>query len=79
MQMIEKYPAAFQHHDYEDDKISLHIESKNQCRSSILSKCIELYPESLDDTAVNIIMKRSIRTISISMLLSYQSSLLLVQ
>jgi hypothetical protein len=30
-----------------DTNLPLHIECKYQCRSSILSKCIELYPEAL--------------------------------
>jgi ankyrin repeat protein len=44
--VIEKYPAALQHqNDY--GKLPLHIECEYQCRSYIISKCTELYPESL--------------------------------
>jgi hypothetical protein len=44
--MIEKYQVALEHKcGYEC--LPLHIECKNQCRLSIISKCIELYPEAL--------------------------------
>jgi hypothetical protein len=46
LMMMEKYPAALQHRDCIGD-LPLHIECKNQCRSSITSRCIELYPEAL--------------------------------
>jgi ankyrin repeat protein len=49
--MIEKYPAALQHRDRYGD-LPLHIECKNQCRSSIISKCIELYSELVDDDII---------------------------
>jgi ankyrin repeat protein len=44
--MIEKYPAALQHQS-SNGLLPLHIECKHQCRSSIISKCIELYPVAL--------------------------------
>jgi ankyrin repeat protein len=44
LMMIEKYPAALLHKNNRG-KLPLHIECMNQCRSSIISKCIELYPE----------------------------------
>jgi hypothetical protein len=47
--MIEKYPAASQHQN-KFGELPLHIECKHQCRSSIISKCIELYPEALSKT-----------------------------
>jgi hypothetical protein len=44
--MIDKYTAALQHRDgYE--RLPLHLACMSQCRSSIIAKCIELYPESL--------------------------------
>jgi ankyrin repeat protein len=49
LMMIEKYPAALQHHTSTryQNYLPLHIECKSQCRSTIISKCIELYPEAL--------------------------------
>jgi hypothetical protein len=44
--MIEKYPAAVEHHGSRDE-LPIHVECQHQCRSAIISKCIELYPESL--------------------------------
>jgi hypothetical protein len=44
--MIDKYPTALQHKD-PVGRLPLHIECKSQCRSIIISKCIELYPEAL--------------------------------
>jgi uncharacterized membrane protein YiaA len=46
LMMIGTYPAALQHRDY-IGKLQLHIECEKQCRSSIISQCIELYAESL--------------------------------
>jgi ankyrin repeat protein len=46
--MIEKYPAALQHRDIHSN-LPLHIECKKQCRPSIIMRCIELYPELVDD------------------------------
>jgi ankyrin repeat protein len=46
LMMIEKYPTALQHQNYDGD-LPLHIECLNQCRSSIITKCIELYPDTL--------------------------------
>jgi len=43
--MMEKYPAALQHQN--SHGVPLHLECKNQCRSAIIRKCIELYPEAL--------------------------------
>jgi ankyrin repeat protein len=44
--MMEKYPAALEHQTIFED-LPIHLECKNACRSSIISKCIELYPEAL--------------------------------
>jgi hypothetical protein len=44
--MIEKYPAALQHRDY-NGYLPLHMECDERCRSTIISKCIELFPEGL--------------------------------
>jgi ankyrin repeat protein len=44
--IIEKYPIALQHRGFLNN-LAIHIECKYRCRSSIISKCIELYPESL--------------------------------
>jgi hypothetical protein len=46
LMMIGKNPAALQHRD-NFGNLPLHIECLNQCRSSIISQCIELYPEAL--------------------------------
>jgi ankyrin repeat protein len=46
LMMIEKYPAALQHQN-ECDFLPIHVECIHQCRSTIISKCIELYPDSL--------------------------------
>jgi hypothetical protein len=51
LMMIEKYPAALQvkasESYFDASGLPLHTECKNRCRSAIISKCIELYPESL--------------------------------
>jgi ankyrin repeat protein len=44
--MIEKYPAALQH-PRGDGYLPLHIECRNQCRLSVISKCIELHPGAI--------------------------------
>jgi hypothetical protein len=46
LMMIEKYPAALQQKNL-GENLPLHLECINLCRSSIISKCIELYPDSL--------------------------------
>jgi hypothetical protein len=46
LMIIDKYPGLLSHQD-SDGELPLHIECMNQCRSSIISKCIELYPEAL--------------------------------
>jgi hypothetical protein len=49
LMMIEKYPAALQQTAGTSQNLPIHIEYKYRCRSSIILKCIELYPESLGD------------------------------
>jgi hypothetical protein len=56
--MIEKYPAALQHRSIHDS-LPLHVESEYRCRSSIISKCIELYLDSLDNKAIMMIMSKA--------------------
>jgi hypothetical protein len=48
--MMEEYPAALRHVGYDNKDLErqpVHLECENQCRSVIISKCIELYPECL--------------------------------
>jgi ankyrin repeat protein len=45
--MIEKHPAVLRHQN-NDGYLPLHFECSNKRRSSIISKCIQLYPESLN-------------------------------
>jgi hypothetical protein len=44
--MIEKYPAALQHRN-KSGYFAIQIECDYRCRSPIVSKCVELYPDSL--------------------------------
>jgi hypothetical protein len=44
--MMDKYPDALKHPD-RDGNLPIHIECNRKCRSTILSRCIELCPESL--------------------------------
>jgi ankyrin repeat protein len=46
IKMFEKYPAAL-HHQSKFGFLPLHIECNNRCRSAIMLKCIELYPQSV--------------------------------
>jgi hypothetical protein len=46
MMMIKKYPAALMHPDI-IHTLPIHIECRYKCRSSVVSTCIELYPDSL--------------------------------
>jgi tetratricopeptide (TPR) repeat protein len=54
LMMIEEYPAALRVDGcqlyWTDRYLPLHIECKNRCRSVVISKCIELYPQSLAET-----------------------------
>jgi ankyrin repeat protein len=47
LMMIEKFLAALQHRNG-NGNLPLHIESIYQQRSSVISKCIEVYPEALE-------------------------------
>jgi ankyrin repeat protein len=49
LMMMGIYPAALQRHDH-IGQLPLHIESGNQCRTIIIERCIELYPEALEKT-----------------------------
>jgi hypothetical protein len=57
LRMIEEYPAALKHRNY-IGHLPIHVECRTLCRSSILSKCIELYPDSLDERAIINIFKK---------------------
>jgi hypothetical protein len=46
LMMIEKYPAALQHRD-RYGYLPLHMECFGRCRPTIISQCIDLYPEGL--------------------------------
>jgi ankyrin repeat protein len=50
LMMIEKYPVALEHEN-SLGQLPLHIECKYRCRSSIIFKCIELYPESFIESS----------------------------
>jgi hypothetical protein len=56
LMMIEKYPAAVGH------KIGsifpILIECISYCRPPVIIKCIELYPETLNDSALMLILKK---------------------
>jgi ankyrin repeat protein len=52
LKMIEKYPASVRHRDLYEE-LSLHVECMNQCRSSIVAECTELYPVSVDQKAIS--------------------------
>jgi hypothetical protein len=55
MMLIEKYPDAVKH------RITyppLHIECKYKCRATVIAKCIELYPEALEDKAIVVIIEK---------------------
>jgi hypothetical protein len=47
LMIIEKYPAALKHQKICSHYLPIHVECDNQCRPYVISKCIELYPESL--------------------------------
>jgi hypothetical protein len=46
LMMIGKYPETSRHRNH-DGKFPLNIECWGRCRSAIISKCIELYPEAI--------------------------------
>jgi ankyrin repeat protein len=53
--VIEKYPTALQRRN-NDGYLPLHIECKAKCRPAIISKCIELYPQALDNQAISFVI-----------------------
>jgi hypothetical protein len=55
LMMIEKYPAL-EYHD--DGYLPLHLECLYQYRAIIILKCIELYPEGLDNRCILLTMKK---------------------
>jgi hypothetical protein len=58
LMMIEKYPAAVKHRT-SNYSIPLQVECWfNKCRPAILLKCIELYPESVTDIAIGLILRK---------------------
>jgi hypothetical protein len=59
MMMIQSYPDALRHKvilndadDFTDKRsgLPLHLECRHQCRTSVTSKRLELYPESIAET-----------------------------
>lgn len=61
LQLIDKYPFALKQlswHGWIKNYLPIHIESENRCRPVILLKCIELYPESLDEILISSILQR---------------------
>jgi hypothetical protein len=52
--MIEKFPASLQHSDT-SGYYPIHVECWSQCRAIIIAKCIEIYPEALNDNVYSII------------------------
>jgi ankyrin repeat protein len=57
LMMIEKYQAALQRRNNMGN-LPIHIECSNRCRSTFILKCIELYPESLDDRVIISILNK---------------------
>jgi hypothetical protein len=55
LMMIDKYPLALRRKSLYNE-LPIDIECRTQCRASILSKCIELYPQSLDAEAILVVM-----------------------
>jgi hypothetical protein len=59
LMIIEKYPNALKHISGTTHKglLPIHVECMMQCRPMILSKCIELYPESLDSSTIYVMIR----------------------
>jgi hypothetical protein len=57
LKVIEKYPLALKF-QANDGYFPLYLECKNQCRASIISKCIEVYPEALDHNAIRMVLNQ---------------------
>jgi hypothetical protein len=73
--LIEEYPAALKNLSH-DNELPLHFECENQCRSAIISKCIELYPEALGvrDKLGNLPLHRMLRN-----LVSIETTFMLIE
>jgi hypothetical protein len=57
--MIEKFPALLQIPNQHDlHQVPFYLEYKFRCRAAIISKCIELYPEALDDEAIEMVFDK---------------------
>jgi hypothetical protein len=57
LMMIDKYPAALERRDF-DGYFPVHIECKVLCRSAIISKCIELYPQAFDEFVIRLVIMK---------------------
>jgi hypothetical protein len=57
LMMIEKYPAAVRHQG-KYGLLPLHIECREKCRPPIITKCMELYPEALNDLTITCIVEK---------------------
>jgi hypothetical protein len=49
---MDNYPATLRHRDAYN-RLPIHIECKKQCRTAVLAKRIDLYPESLGEVATS--------------------------
>jgi hypothetical protein len=57
LMVIKKYSAALKHQNRKS-QLPLLIECYNQCRPDVMSTCIELYPEALDDSIIQTIIRK---------------------
>jgi hypothetical protein len=57
LMMIEKYPLQLQHKNSYGE-VPIHIECQYQCRSTIISKCVQVYPLAVDEKVVTTVVKR---------------------
>jgi ankyrin repeat protein len=57
MVIIERYPVTLRQRNL-TGYLPIHIECKNRCRPTIISKCIELYPKSLDGSTAFYILNK---------------------
>jgi hypothetical protein len=75
--MINKYPEALKH-EHHFHYLPIHIECSCQCRATIIEKCIELYPEGLDDQVFLIIVRSLSVKLSLSSFHAYSPTLSIV-
>jgi hypothetical protein len=54
--LIETNPAVLKLRS-NHNQLPIHLEGVKQCRPMVLSKCIELYPESVDDRTILVVMQ----------------------